>query len=202
VELDPAEDWKFTQALDFYLSEEGRVHLPEINRLAKMDTPEADEKILHYCMEGIRLNGTFGSYRESVTSMTVNDDGREVSVKPGDKVFVSFVRKPLCLVILLFKPDRILGRCSSQPRCFPLAKRGTSRSAARFIHSLRGGSARLPGQRGQPCVHHGHDEGGRAFRQPQARTRSARATEENPPSRRLLYLHETRSLFILAFSNQ
>jgi len=89
---------KFTQALDFYLSEEGRVHLPEINRLAKMDTPEADERILHYCMEGIRLNGTFGSYRESVTSMTVNDDGREVSVKPGDKVFVSFVGNPLsCL---------------------------------------------------------------------------------------------------------
>jgi hypothetical protein len=84
-----------------------------------MDTPEADEKILHYCMEGIRLNGTFGSYREAVTSMTVSDDGREVSVKPGDKVFVSFVRKPLCLVILLFESYRILGRCSCNPDVFP-----------------------------------------------------------------------------------
>jgi len=56
-----------------------------------MDTPEAAEKLLHYAQEGIRLNGTFGSYRESTTSVTVNDGGREVSVKPGDKVFVSFV---------------------------------------------------------------------------------------------------------------
>ena len=82
---------KFTQTLDYYLSEEGKVHLPEINRLAKLNTPEADDKILHYCMEGIRLNGTFGSYREATEALTVDDDGRSVSVKKGDRVFVSFV---------------------------------------------------------------------------------------------------------------
>ena len=42
-------------------------------------------------MEGIRLNGTFGSYREAATAMEIDDDGRHVSIKPGDKVFVSFV---------------------------------------------------------------------------------------------------------------
>lgn len=42
-------------------------------------------------MEGIRLNGTFGSYRESTAALDIDDDGRNVSVKPGDKVFVSFV---------------------------------------------------------------------------------------------------------------
>ena len=42
-------------------------------------------------MEGIRLNGTFGSYRESKVSTTVDDGGRPVRVRPGDKVFVSFV---------------------------------------------------------------------------------------------------------------
>ena len=42
-------------------------------------------------MEGIRLNGTFGSYRRSTVSTTVNDGGREVDIKPEDKVFVSFV---------------------------------------------------------------------------------------------------------------
>ena len=36
----------FAQTLDYYLSDEGAVHLPDINRLAKMNTPEADEKIL------------------------------------------------------------------------------------------------------------------------------------------------------------
>jgi len=65
--------------------------LAEINRLAKIDTPGSDEKLLHYAMEGIRLNGTFGSYRRSTVSATVDDGGRQVDIKPGDKVFVSFV---------------------------------------------------------------------------------------------------------------
>lgn len=56
-----------------------------------MDSADADDKLLHYAMEGIRLNGTFGSYRESKVSTTVDDGGRPVRVKPGDKVFVSFV---------------------------------------------------------------------------------------------------------------
>ncbi|EGE05562.1 fatty acid oxygenase [Trichophyton equinum CBS 127.97] len=81
----------FTQIIDYYLSEEGKVHLPDIKRWAKERTEEADEKLLHYCMEGIRLNGTFGSYRESTAALDIDDDGRNVSVKPGDKVFVSFV---------------------------------------------------------------------------------------------------------------
>jgi linoleate 10R-lipoxygenase len=42
-------------------------------------------------MEGIRLNGTFGSYRRSNVSVTVDDGGRKVDIVPGDKVFVSFV---------------------------------------------------------------------------------------------------------------
>lgn len=36
----------FAQCLDYYLSDEGAPHLKEINRLAKLDTVEADEKIL------------------------------------------------------------------------------------------------------------------------------------------------------------
>ena len=36
----------FAQCLDYYLSEEGAPHLKEINRLAKLDTDEADELIL------------------------------------------------------------------------------------------------------------------------------------------------------------
>ena len=36
----------FAQCLDYYLSEEGEPHLKELNRLAKMDTEEADELIL------------------------------------------------------------------------------------------------------------------------------------------------------------
>ena len=92
----------FTQLLDYYLSDEGKVHLPDIRRYALMDTPEADEKILHYCMEGIRLNGTFGSYRESKIATTIDDCGRSVTVKPGDKVFCSFVSQRIIKYITLF----------------------------------------------------------------------------------------------------
>ena len=81
----------FTQLLDYYLSEPGKQHLPEINRLAKTPGAEADDKLLHYAMEGIRLNGTFGAYRIATGDMTVDDNGRQVPVKKGDKVFTSFV---------------------------------------------------------------------------------------------------------------
>ena len=36
----------FAQTLDYYLSDEAKPHLKEINRLAKLDTPEADELLL------------------------------------------------------------------------------------------------------------------------------------------------------------
>ncbi|EFE40287.1 hypothetical protein TRV_04981 [Trichophyton verrucosum HKI 0517] len=35
-----------SQCLDYYLSKEGSVHLPEIRRLSKLDTPEADDILL------------------------------------------------------------------------------------------------------------------------------------------------------------
>lgn len=54
-------------------------------------------------MEGIRLNGTFGSYRESTAALDIDDDGRNVSVKPGDKVFVSFVSL-LSILVNTYKP--------------------------------------------------------------------------------------------------
>ena len=37
----------FAQCLDYYLSDEGKPYLKEINRLAKLDTKEADDLLLH-----------------------------------------------------------------------------------------------------------------------------------------------------------
>lgn len=65
--------------------------MPEINRLAKQDTPESDDALAHYALEGIRLNGTYGAYREAQRDVTVNDWGKEVNITKGEKVFVSFV---------------------------------------------------------------------------------------------------------------
>jgi len=88
---------QFTQALDFYLEAENAIHLTELHRLSKLNTPEADNLILHYLMEGIRLNGTFGTYRQysppstSSSSLTIQDFDKQVTINPGDRVFASFV---------------------------------------------------------------------------------------------------------------
>lgn len=84
----------FAQAVDFYLSPgPGAGHVAEIHRVANLaDSDEADALLLGYAMEGVRLAGTFGSYREAAEADTIReDDGREVHVQPGDRVFVSFV---------------------------------------------------------------------------------------------------------------
>ncbi|KAL3448255.1 heme peroxidase [Aspergillus insuetus] len=91
VSMVPNQAQVFTQIIDYYLSEIGRQHLPDINRVAKEDTPASDEILLRYCMEAIRLNGVFGSYRQSQTNLSLDDKHGEVQIKQGDKVFVSFV---------------------------------------------------------------------------------------------------------------
>lgn len=84
----------FTQVVDFYMAGAGQKHWPEIKNLAHQDTDAADEKILKYVMEGMRLNGTFGGYRRATTDDVVNDTGfsGQRQIKKGDKVFVSFVK--------------------------------------------------------------------------------------------------------------
>ena len=81
----------FGQIIDFYLGP-GKEHLPEINRLAKLNTREADDVLLHYVMEGIRINGTFGAYRKCHEQISISDGGKTTTFKPGDNVFVSFVQ--------------------------------------------------------------------------------------------------------------
>lgn len=107
----------FTQLIDYYLSDEGQRHLPDIRRLALENTVEADDKLMHYAMEGIRLNGTFGSYREATSEDTIDDGGRSVSIKPGDKVFCSFVS----IFIAVHCIDTNVGKVGANrdPKVFP-----------------------------------------------------------------------------------
>lgn len=81
----------FAQNLDFYLEPENAGHLKEINRLAKLDTPEADDSILRYFMEGTRMRATVGVYRDVATMATIQDGDRKVHVIPGDEVFVDCI---------------------------------------------------------------------------------------------------------------
>ncbi|EDN03804.1 hypothetical protein HCAG_01669 [Histoplasma mississippiense (nom. inval.)] len=82
----------FSQCLDYYLSEEGSIHLPEIHRLSKLGTAEADELLLKYFLEGSRLRATVGVYREVVTQSTIKDGVKTLSLKPGDRVACNFAK--------------------------------------------------------------------------------------------------------------
>ncbi|KAI1289055.1 linoleate diol synthase [Xylaria venustula] len=82
----------FSQSLDYYLTPYGSKHVPELYRVANLpSSEESDSLLLGYCMEGIRLAGTFGAYREAeVDGAIPEDDGSEVPVKARDRVFISF----------------------------------------------------------------------------------------------------------------
>ncbi|CAF9935527.1 hypothetical protein IMSHALPRED_010259 [Imshaugia aleurites] len=81
----------FAQNLDFYLEPENAEHLKEISRLAKLDTPEADDLILRYFMEGTRISATVGLYRDVATTTTIPDGDRQVHVIPGEEIFVDCI---------------------------------------------------------------------------------------------------------------
>ncbi|KAI0197948.1 linoleate diol synthase [Astrocystis sublimbata] len=82
----------FSQSLDYYLTPEGSKHIPELNQIANSPaSEETDSLLLGYCMEGIRLAGTFGAYREaSADDVITEDDGSTVAVKAKQRVFVNF----------------------------------------------------------------------------------------------------------------
>ncbi|KAM3418478.1 hypothetical protein BST61_g4460 [Cercospora zeina] len=97
----PNQGQLFAQALDYFFTE-GQSHWPEINRLAKLDTPEADDTLMHYLMEGARLYGETGAFRYATKDTTIVDDtglenfpgsdkGKVThNIKKGDVVMVNF----------------------------------------------------------------------------------------------------------------
>lgn len=84
--------------MDFYLSPAGRDHLPQLHLLACQDPSEqTDSLLLGYAMEAVRMVGYLGTYREAAISDVINEDnGESVTVKQGDRVFVSFVSPHPC----------------------------------------------------------------------------------------------------------
>lgn len=77
----------FVECLNYYLSEEGSVHLPEIYRLAHLDTPEADEKIKRYFLEGSRLACSLSPSRTAEVAQNVKDKDKRIRLTPGQSVF-------------------------------------------------------------------------------------------------------------------
>jgi len=84
---------QFAQAIDFYLEPSRATLRAEIAAIARQpQSQQTDALLLGYAMEGIRLAGTFGSYRQASRADEITeDDGRSVAVPAGARVFVSFV---------------------------------------------------------------------------------------------------------------
>ncbi|KAK2733367.1 hypothetical protein FQN57_002157 [Myotisia sp. PD_48] len=80
-----------SQCLDYYLSEEGFDHLAEIHRLSKLDTPEADDLLLHYFLEGARIGSAVAVYRDVVKQTQIQDGDRLLELKPGQRLICNLV---------------------------------------------------------------------------------------------------------------
>lgn len=87
---------KSAQLIDFYMQEENKVHWTEIQKLATLNTPEADQSIIKYVLEGTRLSNSLGILRNVDPAdgqpMSIAQNGQNIPVKKGDKLFISFVR--------------------------------------------------------------------------------------------------------------
>jgi len=81
--------------IDFYVDDDNRKHWAEIQRLANLNTPEADKLLTKYALEGTRLSNSLGIIRTvepaDSQTITIKQLGQDVVLKKGDKVFVSFV---------------------------------------------------------------------------------------------------------------
>lgn len=96
----PNQGQLFSQMVDFYFNE-GKQHWPAIAKLAREDTPEADEKLMKYMLEGSRLSCGSAVMRRINKNHTMKDGNKTVHLKEGDRLFVN-----------LFKASR-------DPKAFP-----------------------------------------------------------------------------------
>ncbi|KAK4555581.1 hypothetical protein LTR86_007334 [Recurvomyces mirabilis] len=53
----------FSQVMDWFLSGDGKEHWPAVQKLAREDTDESFDTLMHYFMEASRLNGESGVFR-------------------------------------------------------------------------------------------------------------------------------------------
>jgi len=79
----------FAQIIEYYILGAGRKHWPAIQALAHDDSDEAFEKLVHYTMEGSRLNGETGVLRAVAAPTSLTESGQTTDLNPGDTVFIS-----------------------------------------------------------------------------------------------------------------
>ncbi|KAK5135986.1 hypothetical protein LTR08_004240 [Meristemomyces frigidus] len=87
----------FGQALDYFMTAPGNEHWPAVQLLARDDSEEAFDTLMHYFMEASRLNGETGVFRyvsrdmtagESITDATAHTGEKKYTFKQGDRIMV------------------------------------------------------------------------------------------------------------------
>ncbi|KAH8805747.1 9,12-octadecadienoate 8-hydroperoxide 8R-isomerase [Xylogone sp. PMI_703] len=87
----------FVQSADYYLTNAPE-YIPKLYELAHQDTPEADEQILRYFLEGARLGATTGLYRDHLPSeptqgpITIQDGEATIEIPTGRRVFPNLMQ--------------------------------------------------------------------------------------------------------------
>lgn len=106
---------KLAQAVDFYLSPAGEPHLAKIQKLARQSpSKQTDVQLFGYAMEAVRLTGMSASREACGSETIVEDDGRRVSVRAGDRVFVNLVCLSIhCYVPVLFPPILLVANAAT-----------------------------------------------------------------------------------------
>lgn len=86
---------QFAQLIDFYLQPSQASAWADIQQLATDDSPDAEEKLTRYILEGYRLSNTLALLRVVAPGAEVTLDTEPsgpITVKGGDPIFLSFVR--------------------------------------------------------------------------------------------------------------
>ena len=78
----------FGQAMDYFMSAAGQKHWPDVQTLAREDTDEAFDKLMHYFMEASRLNGETGVFRQVSRDMTDEEAIIDNTQPFGEKKYV------------------------------------------------------------------------------------------------------------------
>ncbi|TKA62848.1 hypothetical protein B0A49_11568 [Cryomyces minteri] len=76
------------QVLDYYFNE-GAKHLNDMSETARKNTPEADDRMMHYFLEGCRLSGETGVFRRVDKETSIEDNGTTYNFKPNDTLVVN-----------------------------------------------------------------------------------------------------------------
>jgi hypothetical protein len=79
----------FGQILEYYILGAGKTHWPAIQKLALDDSEAAFDKIVHYTLEGGRLNGETAVIRSVAKDTSITENGTTTNLKQGDAVFVN-----------------------------------------------------------------------------------------------------------------